>query len=79
MHEYVLLVSDGEFNLDPLIMQQFSDMTDRRPLLHTMAIVRHILHIFHSYECDTTYVSALLHDIFRTRVALVMLPFLCTS
>ena len=26
MHKYVLLVSDGEFNLDPLIMQQFSDM-----------------------------------------------------
>jgi len=42
MHEYILLVSDGEFNLDPLIMQQFSDMIDRRPLLHTMAIVRHI-------------------------------------
>lgn len=38
VHEYVMLVSDGEFILDSKILQQFSDMAERRPLLHTITI-----------------------------------------
>ena len=38
MHEYLILVSDGEFGVDDVTLKQLGRITKRRSLLHTMSI-----------------------------------------
>ena len=38
MHEYIMVVSDGKFNLDESILKQLDAIVQRRPLLHTISI-----------------------------------------
>jgi hypothetical protein len=38
MHEYIMIVSDGDFKLDESILKQLDAIVERRPLLHAISI-----------------------------------------